>query len=556
MKKVLKVLLSFVLCFTMLFAVACGNNNNGGQDNPEKKDEQPVNPDPDDPVGPDDPVDPEPEPEVVTLKVVEIVEEDGKETLKVVDSTEAEFTQGGFALSSMLSSMNSKLEAEDKITPYNMTGYFADEGLTKQISGGTLVRAGETYYVNRITERDMQKIVCALTTEKEGSTTIHTAGDVYKGEGAATANIIAVPQLFDNGTEDGRAPIALAASSKIGTDTFETVAIDETHNIQVAGKDLQFLNNFDPDSFGFARLANLEKVILPDTIRKFGDYAFYGCYNLTNVSMAASINDPSGTPKNNVMGTSCFENCVALTEFNIPEGVSFLKQKAFKSCAALTTVKMPTLSLANLDKDGKKTGDTGVGDLQVAIPKSMFENCTSLTNIVIPENVTAVRAGAFKGCSSLTRINLPNGLKIVEKEAFKSCELGVIIIPSTVTTIGDAAFRANASKNVKIYIEITKEDVEALQTTGKTEANKTNLGKENITEGLGFADVDNIEIGWNVYGTTENGTVGVYYNTYYYFGTWNEEQRETILAGKYWHWKNNKHTEIEEWTEATAPTVD
>ena len=43
--------------------------------------------------------------------------------------------------------------------------------------------------------------------------------------------------------------------------------------------------------------------------------------------------------------------------------------------------------------------------------ESMFENCSSLVNVMIPEGVTEIQKNAFKGCSSLNALTLPNSIQ-------------------------------------------------------------------------------------------------------------------------------------------------
>jgi len=121
-----------------------------------------------------------------------------------------------------------------------------------------------------------------------------------------------------------------------------------------------------------------------------------------------------------------------------------------------------------------------------SIGEQAFEDCSSLTNVNIPNSVTTIGMLAFSGCSSLTRIsipssitsigmcafeetglyiNTPNGVFYVDKwvcgykgtvpssisilegtigiagSSFASCfDLKRLVIPHSVTTIGNSAF--------------------------------------------------------------------------------------------------------------------
>ena len=69
-----------------------------------------------------------------------------------------------------------------------------------------------------------------------------------------------------------------------------------------------------------------------------------------------------------------------------------------------------------------------------------FNECTSITSIVVPDIVTEIRYGAFRLCQRLSLITLPQGLEIIDEEVFTSSGLTSITLPQSVTTIRRDAF--------------------------------------------------------------------------------------------------------------------
>ncbi len=55
------------------------------------------------------------------------------------------------------------------------------------------------------------------------------------------------------------------------------------------------------------------------------------------------------------------------------------------------------------------------------IGESAFLGCTALKNIALPTTLNYVGPGVFKGCTSLKDISLPTSVKIIESSAFEGC---------------------------------------------------------------------------------------------------------------------------------------
>ena len=87
-----------------------------------------------------------------------------------------------------------------------------------------------------------------------------------------------------------------------------------------------------------------------------------------------------------------------------------------------------------IEVGGQKYKVTSIGDIA-------FYDCSSLTQITIPEGVTSIGFYAFSGCSNLTQIAIPEGVTSIGERAFNNCSsLTQITIPEGVTSIGDYAF--------------------------------------------------------------------------------------------------------------------
>ena len=93
---------------------------------------------------------------------------------------------------------------------------------------------------------------------------------------------------------------------------------------------------------------------------------------------------------------------------------------------------------------------TGIG-------ASTFSGCDALATIVIPKGVKSINNYAFSDCKSLISADLPEGLETIGKGVFAGSGLKSIVVPDTVTVLGENAFDYCLNlKTVKLTSEITE----------------------------------------------------------------------------------------------------
>ena len=81
------------------------------------------------------------------------------------------------------------------------------------------------------------------------------------------------------------------------------------------------------------------------------------------------------------------------------------------------------------------------GSPVTSIQNDAFRDCSSLTNVTIPNSVTEIGLDAFSGCINLTSVTIPNSVTRIESGAFSGCSsLKSVTIPKSVTEIGEHAF--------------------------------------------------------------------------------------------------------------------
>ena len=140
------------------------------------------------------------------------------------------------------------------------------------------------------------------------------------------------------------------------------------------------------------------------------------------------------------IGDTVFYCCGGLTYVTIPNTVTSIGVNAFSGCGRLTSISVetdnpnyPTVNGMLLSKDGK----------------TLIQGIDG--SVMIPDSVTNIGDYAFAGCGS-TSITIPDSVTSIGKQAFQDCaSLVSVTIPNGITNIGIAMFQ-NCSRLASITI--------------------------------------------------------------------------------------------------------
>ncbi len=113
----------------------------------------------------------------------------------------------------------------------------------------------------------------------------------------------------------------------------------------------------------------------PYSVTSIGENAFYGCTELTSITIPESVVS---------IGKYAFFNCTSLTSITIPENVTEIGSFTFYGCTSLTSITIP--------------------ENVTSIGTNAFSGCTKFTSVIIPSTVTKVGENAFSGCTKLTKV--------------------------------------------------------------------------------------------------------------------------------------------------------
>lgn len=156
------------------------------------------------------------------------------------------------------------------------------------------------------------------------------------------------------------------------------------------------------EDYAFAYCHNITKMRLPSNVKKIGDYAFYGLTLWRDASI------PSDVQK---IGSVAYSGCFFVTEFHIPKSVEIIGDLAFLGCSILESITVD-------DENPYWTSIDGV--LYSKDEKTLYCYPTNKKNesFTVPEGVVNIYLKAFGLNSDLKEINLPSTIKKIDEQIF------------------------------------------------------------------------------------------------------------------------------------------
>ena len=337
------------------------------------------------------------------------------------------------------------------------------------------------------------------------------------------SNVLSIGNSCFEGCSDLTSISIPSTCSSIGSNAFKgcsnlaTVAINGS-NITIGDNaflNLNALNSITLSNIlsigisSFEGCANIPSIIIPETCRFIGDYAFKGCSLITTITIPSACE---------IVGKYAFMNCSSL-ETAIINCSDLIDEGAFKDLINLTSITLTNVKIiGSLAFYGTGISTVIIPDSVTYITSDVFVNCDNiesytvdvnnqyyysdvngvlysrfntgymiiytlfqypvanpltiytvlddttelldysfynsikLVSIILPETITTIGESTFEGCVNLVNVNIPSKVTIIPSKAFFACEnVPEFNIPINVTEIGEAAF-SNCKKITSILI--------------------------------------------------------------------------------------------------------
>ena len=223
--------------------------------------------------------------------------------------------------------------------------------------------------------------------------------------------------------------------------TFTKGSTDYGYVAYYADKVMNLPNGFIEDDFAFAVIDDVKTLV-----------SYWG--NNTDIVLPENCKG-----ENYIIGDNAFKDNTTITKITIPNSVTSIGKDAFYDCTGLTAVYIdnlaswcnidfanysanPLVRAKNLCLNGETVTELVIPDNISEIKQYTFLDCSTLTKVTIPGSVTTIGNYAFSGCVELADVTIPNSVTSIGSYAFSYCSgLTSVVIGNSVTSIGDCAFQ-------------------------------------------------------------------------------------------------------------------
>ena len=184
-------------------------------------------------------------------------------------------------------------------------------------------------------------------------------------------------------------------------------------------------------AYAFYGCISLSNVTIPHKVTSIGDYTFANCRSLTNFII------PNGVTN---IGKHAFLSCTGLITVTIPNSVTNIGEGAFSSCTKLEKVIISDLSAWCSINFYNVTSNplyfakhlylgesTEITDLEIPeevtrIRNYAFIGCSGITSVTIPNSVTSIGGGSFSDCEGLKLLTIGSDVVEILGQAFGYCK--------------------------------------------------------------------------------------------------------------------------------------
>ncbi len=203
----------------------------------------------------------------------------------------------------------------------------------------------------------------------------------------------------------------------------------------------------------FAYNKTLETVIMQEGVEKIDGWAFTNCTSLKNISMPNSLKEVGGL---------CYFGCSSLENIEFPDKITTLPTWVLADCYNLKSVRTPSKleTIYEYAFSNTSISTIDIPNTVTRIENNVFNSCSKLENIELNNNKNYKYENGFlinndensilfisdKYLKNTNTLEIPEGIKVFNTVLGNYSNLTKLVIPSTLTSLGERIFPKSISE--------------------------------------------------------------------------------------------------------------
>ena len=178
----------------------------------------------------------------------------------------------------------------------------------------------------------------------------------------------------------------------------------------------------------------IKSVELNTNVLTIKDNAFKDCTALVSIDNFKALEE---------IGVSAFEGCTSLKSFKLPDAVTTIPSRCFANCTALTEIDVHK-NIKGVANDALVGSgyEKNQANGPLCLGRILYSYKGNVKDIVVPEGISIIEAGAFLGNTSIEKLTLGYDVEEIGDYAFQNCTgLTTIVVNDAMGIVGDGSFK-------------------------------------------------------------------------------------------------------------------
>ena len=215
-------------------------------------------------------------------------------------------------------------------------------------------------------------------------------------------------------------------------------------------------------------MSSITAITIPESVTYIGEKAFEHCEKLTSIDLPNSVTE---------IGPRAFYYCLELQSAHLPETLEVIPESLFERCPSLSSIDIPSTVT---EIGASAFCYTGIEEMVIpdgvqSIGDEAFLGCSRLSSITLSSHLNGISAGLFQDCTALQSVTVPQSVIAIFPNAFKQSGVASVTFEGSLDGLGNYAF--SGCTNLRSIVLPTTAHIEGAAFYGCSNLETVTIGR-------------------------------------------------------------------------------